>query len=235
MNTSTSNYKRLLQDGLWRDNPALVMLLGLCPLLAVSNSLINGLALGIATLVTVCITNVVVSLCRNKIEAAVRIPIYVLIIATTVTGIEFLARAFFPGLHQSLGIFLPLIVTNCLILGRAEAFASRHSAASALADGLSMGFGFLWVLAILGGLRELIGQGTLFTDAHLLFNQAEQFSGFRLLGEDKGVLLALLPPGAFIGLGLMIAIKNCLDENYTQSRLSVESSHKVDSTQTLTD
>jgi len=98
-----------------------------------------------------------------------------------------------------------------------------------------MGFGFLWVLAILGGLRELIGQGTLFTDAHLLFNQAEQFSGFRLLGEDKGVLLALLPPGAFIGLGLMIAIKNYLDEKYSQSRLSVESSHKVDSTQTLTD
>ena len=214
MNESVKVSAKSWHDGLWRDNPALVMLLGLCPLLAVSNSAINGFALGLATLLTVCITNVFVSFFRHTIDTAIRIPIFVLIIATTVTIIEFLTRAFFPGLHQSLGIFLPLIVTNCLILGRAEAFASRHSVIPALIDGLSMGFGFLWVLVLLGSIRELLGQGTLFSNAHLLFNLSEHISGFRLFAEDKGILLALLPPGAFIGLGLMIAAKNCLDKTH---------------------
>ncbi len=202
------------RDGLWRDNPALVMLLGLCPLLAVSNSAINGIALGLATLLTVCITNMFVSLFRHCIHTAIRIPIFVLIIATTVTVIEFLSRAYFPGLHQSLGIFLPLIVTNCLILGRAEAFASRQGVLPSLADGLSMGLGFLWVLVLLGSCRELLGQGTLFSNAHLLLNLPEPISGIRVFSEDKGILLALLPPGAFIGLGLMIAVKNCFDRSH---------------------
>jgi len=213
MSESATVSAKRWHDGLWRDNPALVMLLGLCPLLAVSNSAINGIALGLATLLTVCITNVFVSLFRHTIDTAIRIPIFVLIIATTVTIIEFLTRAFLPGLHQSLGIFLPLIVTNCLILGRAEAFASRQGVLPSLIDGLSMGFGFLWVLILLGSFRELLGQGTLFSNAHLLLNMSEQISGFRLFSEDKGILLALLPPGAFIGLGLMIAAKNYLDKS----------------------
>ena len=228
--SATSNATRRL-DGLWRDNPALVMLLGLCPLLAVSNSAINGIALGLATLLTVCITNVFVSLFRHTIVTAIRIPVFVLIIATTVTVIEFLTRAFFPGLHQSLGIFLPLIVTNCLILGRAEAYASRHDVISSLIDGLAMGFGFLWVLALLGSFRELIGQGTLFSNAHLLLNLSEQISGLRVFSEDKGILLALLPPGAFIGLGLMVAAKNCLERSRIMRQGAKESISPVIKTQ----
>ena len=230
MSESVTSGAKLWRDGLWRDNPALVMLLGLCPLLAVSNSAVNGIALGVATLLTVCISNLFVSLFRNTIEAAIRIPVFVLIIATTVTAIEFLTRAYFPGLHQSLGIFLPLIVTNCLILGRAEAFASRNGVLPALIDGVAMGVGFLWVLVLLGACRELLGQGTLFANAHLLLNLPEPISGIRLFSEDKGILLALLPPGAFIGLGLMIAAKNWFDGSrvlHRQDPVSVNASHAL--------
>ena len=230
MNEPITSSAKLWRDGLWRDNPALVMLLGLCPLLAVSNSAVNGFALGIATLLTVCITNLSVSLVRNTIDTAIRIPVFVLIIATTVTVIEFLTRAFLPGLHQSLGIFLPLIVTNCLILGRAEAFASRHGVLPALIDGFAMGIGFLWVLVLLGACRELLGQGTLFANTHLLLNLTVPISGIRLFSEDKGILLALLPPGAFIGLGLMIAVKNWLDGSRIlrrQANTSVNASQQL--------
>jgi len=223
MSHSEKNTGDLFRDGLWRDNPALVMLLGLCPLLAVSNSAINGLALGLATLLTVCVTNFLVSLFRHHIESGIRIPIYVLIIATTVTTIEFLTRAYFPGLYQSLGIFLPLIVTNCLILGRAEAFASRNSPLPALIDGLSMGLGFAWVLVLLGGLREIIGKGTLFSDAHLLFNLSAPATGIQFFNEDKGVLLALLPPGAFIGFGLLIAVSNWINVKRRSKQFVVQS------------
>jgi len=197
MSHSEKNTGDLFRDGLWRDNPALVMLLGLCPLLAVSNSAINGLALGLATLLTVCVTNFLVSLFRHHIESGIRIPIYVLIIATTVTTIEFLTRAYFPGLYQSLGIFLPLIVTNCLILGRAEAFASRNSPLPALIDGLSMG--------------------------HLLFNLSAPATGIQFFNEDKGVLLALLPPGAFIGFGLLIAVSNWINVKRRSKQFVVQS------------
>lgn len=220
MNNSQSNSALkptlLWSQGLWSENPALVKLLGLCPLLAVSNNFINGLGLGIATLITLIAANSLTSLFRPWLIGSIRIPIYVLIIATTVTIIEILMKAWLPLLHASLGIFLPLIVTNCLIIGRTEAFASRHDIRSALTDAVAMGLGFLWVLLLLGGLRELIGQGTLFDQAHLLFGDSARGWTLQLFNNESGVLLALLPPGAFLTLGLLLAVKNAIDNAYQQ-------------------
>ena len=207
-----------MHAGLWRDNPALVQLLGLCPLLAVSNSTVNALALALATCATLLITNVSVSLLRHHLVSTVRLPIYVLIIASTVTSIELLMQAFLPAIHASLGIFLPLIVTNCLIIGRAEAFASRHPAPSAIKDALAMGLGFSWVLICLGAARELIGSGSVLADAHLLFGDAARHWALHLINEEHTVLLALLPPGAFLLLGLMLAAKNAIDLHTTNKQ-----------------
>jgi electron transport complex protein RnfE len=212
MNPLSPSASRLIADGLWSENPALVKLLGLCPLLAVSNNVINGLSLGLATLVTLVVANLVVSAMRPVLLNAIRIPIYVLVIASTVTIIEILMKAWLPALHASLGIFLPLIVTNCLIIGRVEAFASRQRLKDSLIDAVAMGLGFLWVLVLLGGLRELIGQGTLLSDADLLLGTFAQNWSTQLFNADKGMLIALLPPGAFFGLGLMLAIKNWIDQ-----------------------
>lgn len=205
------SYWQLWQQGLWSDNAALVKLLGLCPLLAVSNTTINALALGIATTLTLLITNVSVSLLRRFLMHAIRLPVYVLIIATTVTGIEMLMQAWLPQMHAALGIFLPLIVTNCLIIGRAEAFASRQSVPEATVDALAMGIGFCWVLVCLGAIREAMAQGTLFGDAALLFGESAASWTLMLPNADYTILLALLPPGAFILLGLFLALKNLLD------------------------
>ena len=204
--------RQLWADGLWHANPALVKLLGLCPLLAVSNTTINALALGVATTLTLIVTNLSVSLLQKRIPHAIRLPVYVLIIATSVTCIELIIQAWLPALHDALGIFLPLIVTNCLIIGRAEAFASRQNLSYAGTDALAMGFGFTWVLVVLGTLRELIGQGTLLADAQLLFGpQAREWS-VSLVSSDYSVLIALLPPGAFLLLGLLLACKNLVDQ-----------------------
>lgn len=209
---NTVSHSQLWRQGLWSDNPALVKLLGLCPLLAVSNTAINALALGIATTVTLLVTNVSVSLLRAYLMHAIRLPIYVLIIASSVTSIELLMQAWLPALHASLGIFLPLIVTNCLIIGRAEAFASRQAVGTASIDALAMGIGFSWVLVCLGAVREVLAQGTLLSDAHLLFGEYAKNWTFRVLGEEHTILLALLPPGAFLILGLLLALKNVIDE-----------------------
>ncbi len=207
----SESYGAIIKNGLWNNNQALVALLGLCPLLAVTNSAVNGLGLGLATIVVLVASNASVSLIRNIVRPEIRLPVFVLIIASFVTAIELGMHAFFPELYKILGIFIPLIVTNCTIIGRAEAYASRNSLTPAIIDGLSMGIGFLLVLVTLGGIRELIGQGTLFADLHLMFG--EQARGlFLSFGDDyQGMLLAILPPGAFIGLGLLIAIKNIID------------------------
>jgi len=209
--TTDNTLGQLARDGLWTENPGLVKLLGLCPLLAVSNTLINGLSLGLATLATLLVSNSLVSGLRGAIPAAVRIPLYVLIIASTVTVIELLMQAWLPSLFISLGIFLPLIVTNCLILGRAEAFAVRHSVRLSFIDALFMGLGFLLVLTLLGAAREFIGQGSLLADSHHLFGDIARNWSVQVFNEKHGVLLALLPPGAFIGLGLLLAMKNTVD------------------------
>jgi len=198
------------RQGLWDNNPALVQLLGLCPLLAVSNTAINGLGLGLATLFVLTLSNLAVSASRSLIAPEVRIPIFVLIIAALVTIVDLTVQAWFPRLSRTLGIFIPLIVTNCTILGRAEGFASRRPVRDALSDGLAQGSGFAAVLVLLGACRELIGQGTLLADAHFLLGDWARVLEVKVLPESTGLLLAVLPPGAFIALGLLIAARNRL-------------------------
>lgn len=206
-----TTYRQVIRDGLWDNNPALVQLLGLCPLLAVTGTAVNGLGLGIATLLTLIASNVTVSLIRNLVPKEIRLPVFVLIIASFVTAIELFIKAFYYDLYLALGIFIPLIVTNCNIIGRAEAFASKQPVPLALLDGLMMGLGFTFVLVVLGGLRELLGQGTLFDQAELMFGQTMQWMKIVVFEDYHGFLLAVLPPGAFFGLGLLIAVKNAID------------------------
>ena len=201
----------ITRNGIWSNNVALVQLLGLCPLLAVTSTVINGLGLGIATLITLVLTNSIVSLIRGFVRSEVRLPVFVLIIASVVTIIELTMKAMFFDLYLVLGIFIPLIVTNCAIIGRAEGFASRNSLGPAALDGLMMGLGFLSVLVVLGGLREIIGFGTLFAHAELMFGDAAKALVFEINPDYPGFLLAVLPPGAFFGLALLIAAKNWFD------------------------
>ncbi|MDG6773137.1 electron transport complex subunit E [Thiomicrorhabdus sp. ZW0627] len=205
------DYKLIAQNGLWKNNQALVALLGLCPLLAVSNNAINGLGLGLATLVVLMTSNILVSLIRQHVSDEIRIPVFIAIIATAVTIIDLLMNAYFHTLHGILGIFIPLIVTNCAILGRAEAYASKNSLDKAALDAFFMGIGFLFVLVLLGALREMIGNGTLFDQAYLMFGESARSWTIHFGDNYQGVLLAVLPPGAFIGLGLLIAFKNYVD------------------------
>jgi electron transport complex protein RnfE len=211
-----SEYAEIFRSGLWHDNPGLVQLLGLCPLLAVTNTLINGLGLGIATIFVVCTTNLLVSATRNWTHHDLRLPTFVLIIATFVTIVELLFKAFVFDLYLTLGIFIPLIVTNCVILGRAEAFASRRSIAAALTDGLAPGIGFALVLIVLGGTRELVGQGSLLYGAEMLFGQSGEALTIKLTERPTGFLLAILPPGAFIALALLIALRNFIAQRRDQ-------------------
>lgn len=211
-NPATPDTGQLLINGLWHNNPALMQLLGLCPLLAVSNTLINGLGLGLATLFVLTVANVIVSSLRSLLAPETRIVVFVLVIASAVTVIELLMGAFWHELYQVLGLFIPLIVTNCMIIGRAEAFASRQPVTASLIDGLAMGCGFLLVLCLLGGLRELVGHGTLLRDAHLLFGESAKTWTLHTYYTGQGLLIALLPPGAFIMLGLMLAGKNLVDD-----------------------
>jgi electron transport complex protein RnfE len=204
-------YNTIIKDGLWKNNPALVQLLGLCPLLAVTNTTVNGLGLGIATIATLLASNGLISLLRHQIPDEARLPVFMMIIASIVTIIELSMNAWFHELFLILGIFIPLIVTNCAIIGRAEAFAARNSVGPALLDGLMMGIGFTAVLVLLGGMRELIGQGTLFAQAELLFGEVGRSLSIVVFEDYRGFLMALLPPGAFIGLGLIVALKNVID------------------------
>ncbi len=203
-----TSLKTRLANGFWHDNPGLVQLLGLCPLLAVTSTFVNGLGLGLATLTVLTMSNVLVSATRRWIRSDIRIPMYVLIIASLVTCIELIFRAWFPALDRSLGIFIPLIVTNCAIVARAEVFASRNSVGASMLDGLAMGGGFALLLCALGFVRELIGHGSIFARLDLLIG-GEALRGLQL--TDGGFLLALLPPGAFFALGVAVACKNAID------------------------
>jgi len=209
----SSSYSTIIRDGLWTNNTGIVQLLGLCPLLAVTNTFINGLGLGLATTLTLVASNSIVSAIRNMVHKEIRIPVFVLVIASIVTAIELAMSAYFHELYKILGIFIPLIVTNCAIIGRAEAFASKQTLDKAFLDGLSMGIGFTLVLVTLGGAREIIGKGTLFSQAHLMFGDAGRALKLTFAEDYPGFLLAVLPPGAFIGLGLLIALKNIIDRN----------------------
>ncbi|MDP6968755.1 MAG: electron transport complex subunit E [Gammaproteobacteria bacterium] len=218
--------RKLLKDGLWQNNPALVQLLGLCPLLAVTNNVVNALGLGLVTSLVLVAANALVSLTRNRVNSDVRLPTFVMIIAALVTIAELLMQAFTYELYQILGIFIPLIVTNCAILGRAEAYACKNPVAPAILDGLAMGVGFSLVLVLLGAMREILGQGTLFADMHLLFGEAARNWTLTLIGDYRGFLFAILPPGAFIGMGLLIAAKNLADSHIAKRQQDTTTSTK---------
>jgi electron transport complex protein RnfE len=205
-------YGSIVGDGLWKNNQALVALLGLCPLLATTTSATNGLGMGLATTAVLILSNVTVSLIRNLVRPEVRLPVFVLVIAAFVTAVELSIQAYFYDLYLVLGLFIPLIVTNCAIIGRAEAFASKNRVDRALLDAIAMGIGFTLVLVALGGMREFVGQGTLFYQANLLLGDAASVLSLSLGEGYQGALIAILPPGAFIGLGLLIALKNVIDK-----------------------
>ncbi|NYT27070.1 electron transport complex subunit E [Candidatus Thiodubiliella endoseptemdiera] len=210
------DYIKIIKNGLWSNNQALVALLGLCPLLAVTNNITNAMGLGLATSFVLVASNTTVSIFRNTIRKEVRIPIFVLLIASFVTIVELIMQSYFYDLYLILGIFVPLIVTNCAILGRAEAFASKNTWGKSALDGLMMGLGFSIVLIILGAARELIGSGTLFNQSALLLGDFGNTLSITVFEDYQGTLLAILPPGAFLGLGLIVAIKNFIDQKISQ-------------------
>lgn len=207
-----SDVKTIFIQGLWKNNSALVQLLGLCPLLAVTSTATNALGLGLATTLVLVLTNTAVSLLRRFVPSEIRIPIYVLIIASVVTSVQLLINAFAFGLYQSLGIFIPLIVTNCIVIGRAEAFASRNPPGLAAIDGLAIGMGATCAMFVLGAMREILGNGTLFDGADMLLGSWAKILRIQIYHTDTPFLLAMLPPGAFFGLGLMLAAKYVIDE-----------------------
>lgn len=217
----------ITRDGLWKNNVALVQLLGLCPLLAVTSTTINGIGLGLATMVTLILSNTLVSLVRDVVRQEVRLPVFVLIIASIVTIIELIMKAWFYDLFLVLGIFIPLIVTNCSIIGRAEGFASRNPVGASALDGFMMGLGFLIVLALLGMMREIIGFGTIFSQADLMFGEQAKALQITLNEDYGGFLLAILPPGAFFGLALLIVAKNLIEERFQSTTVALTSNEAV--------
>ncbi|MDR7024893.1 MAG: electron transport complex subunit E [Pseudomonadales bacterium] len=208
-----ASYREIVVNSLWKNNPGLVQLLGLCPLLGVSNSVVNALGMGLATALVLACSNAAVSLIRNTVTDAVRLPAFVMIIAALTTCTELLMQAFTYELYQILGIFIPLITTNCIILGRAEAFAAKNKVSHAAFDGLMMGIGFGLVMVVIGAVRELLGTGALFSNMQLLFGPIAANWQLTLFSDYKGFLLAILPPGAFLVLGLLVAGKNRIDEH----------------------
>lgn len=215
--TTQSIWKTIFTNGVWHNNASLVQLLGLCPLLAVSNTATNALGLGLATMLVLTCTNLMISLFRRQIPNEIRIPVYVMIIATTVTVVQLLMNAYTYELYQSLGIFIPLIVTNCIVIGRAEAFASKNNIIHSAFDGFSMGLGMTLSLVALGALREILGNGTLFDGLENLLGEWAKSLRIEFFHNDSNFLLAILPPGAFMGLAFLLAIKNILEQQkYTK-------------------
>ena len=213
---TTPTYATLTHNGLWKNNPALVQLLGLCPLLAVSASVVNSLGLAAATLFVLISSNLCVSVVRNVVSDTIRLPVFVMIIAASVTAIELLMQAYTYELYQILGIFLPLITTNCIILGRADAFAAKNPVLPSIYDGFIMGVGFGAVLVVLGAISELLGTGGLFANMQLLFGETARHWHVVFSADYPALLLAILPPGAFIVTGFLIAGKNAFDNAATR-------------------
>ncbi len=215
---SDVNYREIIENGLWKQNTGLVQLLGLCPILAVTNTLVNGVSLGLATALVMTIANGAVAAVRNFIPDEIRIPVFILIIAVLVTVIQLTMNAYMQPLYLVLGIFVPLIVTNCVVLARTETFASSNPVLPSMVDGLMMGMGLTAVLAVLSGMREVVGKGTLFSGIDLALGPWAKPYVVHLIPDYHGFLLAALPPGAFIGLGLLIALKNWIDLRRAQAR-----------------
>lgn len=204
--------KDILHNGLWKQNTGVVQLLGMCPLLAMSNSVVNAFSLGLATALVMALSGATISPIRNYVPNEVRIPVYILIIAMLVTVVEYLMHAYMYSLYIVLGIFIPLIVTNCIVLARIEAFAGKNPVLPAALDGFAMGMGLTAVLTLLGGIREIFGHGTLFSGLDLALGEMAKGWVITVVPDYHGFLFAVLPPGAFIGLGLLIAGKNYLNQ-----------------------
>ena len=207
----SNRYRRIIQDGLWDNNGVLSMLLGLCPSMAMTTSATNGLGMGLATAVVMAASNMLVAIFRKHITQEIRIPVYILIVASMVTAVDIVMNAWMHELYKVLGLFIPLIVSNCLPLARLEAFAAKEPVLPSLADGVFMGLGFTLALTAIGAMREIIGNGTLFADASLLLGPAFKFMEMRVLPPDTGVLMMILPPGGFLATGLLVAGKRLLD------------------------
>lgn len=218
----SSEYGRIARDGLWDNNVVFAQSLALCPLLAVTGTATNGLGLGLASTFVMVASGILVALLRGIITSEVRIPVFVLIIAVLVTLVDMFMNAWVHDLHKVLGLFIPLIVTNCAILGRAESFASRNTAFPAVFDGLMMGLGFTMVLVVLGAAREILGSATLFANASLLLGSWASFLEMQLIDDYKGFLLIILPPGGFLVLGFLMAGKRLIDRKMEQKAALIE-------------
>ena len=205
-------FKKAVIDGLWKQNPGVIQLLGLCPTLAVTTTVVNGLSLGLATVIVMIVANASISPIRRFIPGEIRVPIFILVIAASVTIIDLAIHAYAEPLYKALGIFIPLIVTNCIVLARVESFASKNPILPSFYDGLFMGLGLCFVLILLGGMRELLGKGTLFSGLDLIFGQTYKDMSLEFFSNYEGFLLAVLPPGAFLGLALLIALTNWIDQ-----------------------
>lgn len=202
-------FKTIAANGLWKQNTSLVQILGLCPLLAVTTNLVNGAMLSLATILVMALSGVAIASLRNFIPNEIRIPVFILIVAALVTVVDLLFNAFLHELYLILGIFIPLIVTNCIVLARVEAYASKNPPLQSTFDGIFMGIGMLWTLSLLGGIRELLANGTLFGGIELIIPSLQPL---HLLPADyPGLLLSILPPGAFVLLGCMVAWKNWVE------------------------
>jgi electron transport complex protein RnfE len=205
------DYREIIDNGLWKQNPGVVQLLGLCPTLAVTSTVVNGFSLGLATAFVMAASNGAVAPVRRWVPDEIRIPVFILIIAALVTVIDLGMNAYMHPLHKVLGIFIPLIVTNCIVLARVEAFAAKNPTLPSMVDGFMMGLGLTLVLSLLGGMREVVGKGTLFSGLDLALGPAAKQFMVTVVPDYQGFLLAILPPGAFIGLGLLIAGRNWME------------------------
>jgi len=229
-----NEYRQIAVEGLWSNNVVFAQMLALCPLIAVTSTATNGLGMGLATLAVLVISNLVIAALRNIISSEVRIPVFVLLIATIVTLVDMSMNAWLHDLHKVLGLFIPLIVTNCAILGRAESFASQRPVAASTMDGLMMGLGFTFALVLLGAFREILGSGTLFADASLLLGEHFAFLQTTFSSEYRGFLLMILPPGGFLALGLILVGKRLIDrsaerraEARTKAAAEAEAAHDI--------
>ncbi len=213
-----TDYPLIARNGLWDNNVVLAQMLALCPTLAVTGSATNGLGMGLATTAVLTASNVIIASLRHLISPQVRIPVYIVLIATLVTLVEMSLNAWLHDLYKVLGLFIALIVVNCAILGRAEAFAAKNTVAASAADGLMMGLGFTGALVVIGAVREIIGSGTLFAQASLLLGQGMAFLELTVIPHYRGFLLAILPPGGFLALGFILAGKRLLDRRLAEGR-----------------
>jgi Na+-translocating ferredoxin:NAD+ oxidoreductase subunit E len=217
-----TDYSRLAKDGLWSNNMVFAQMLALCPVMAVTGTATNGLGMGLATLFVLVGANLIISMIRHTISQAIRIPVYIVIIATLVTLTDMLINAFAYELYKVLGLFIALIVVNCAILGRAEAFASKNTVWDSLVDSILMGIGLTWALVAIGGFREIIGSGTLFANADLLLGPAFGFLEVTLIPDYKGFLIMILPPGGFIAVGFLLVLKRWIDQRVEQRQQRAE-------------